>query len=91
MNQVVKSKGLMYGLILGFILALMTTYAYSVDLSFLVKPWLIVVYFFVRRSYETQLNHVVSSAGGKADSICSFWGSKYYIDETRGEQHHHQD
>jgi hypothetical protein len=47
MNQVVKSKGLMYGLILGFILALMTTYAYSVDLSFLVKPWLIVVFFFL--------------------------------------------
>lgn len=47
MNQIVKSKGLMFGLILGFILALMTTYAYSVDLSFLVKPWLIVVYFFL--------------------------------------------
>jgi hypothetical protein len=47
MNEVVKSKGFMYGLILGFVFALMTTYAYSIDLSFLVKPWLIVVYFFI--------------------------------------------
>ncbi len=47
MNQVVKTKGLLFGLILGFIFALMTTYAYSIDLSFLVKPWLIVVYFFL--------------------------------------------
>lgn len=47
MNEVVKSKGFTYGLIMGFVFALMTTYAYSVDLSFLVKPWLIVVYFFL--------------------------------------------
>ncbi len=45
MNQIVKSKGIYFGIILGAVLSFITAGAYAIDLSFLLKPWLIGVNF----------------------------------------------
>ena len=47
MNQIIKTKGISFGLILGFILALMTTYGYAIDLELFTSYWLLVLNFFI--------------------------------------------
>ena len=47
MNKVVKSKGLMFGLILGIILALQKTYEYLVDISLSINGWWMIVSVFI--------------------------------------------
>jgi hypothetical protein len=50
MNQLIKSKGLNFGLAYGFYLILLTLYAYVIDLSFFTSYWilgLVVIGFFV--------------------------------------------
>ncbi|MEN8125052.1 MAG: DUF4199 domain-containing protein [Bacteroidota bacterium] len=45
MNQIVRSQGITYGLILGFIFALFTTYGYAIDMSFFTSWWLMLLSF----------------------------------------------
>ncbi len=45
MNQTVKSKGIYFGIILGAILSFITAASYAIDISFLLKPWLVGVNF----------------------------------------------
>mgnify|MGYP001187928949 CR=1 FL=1 len=50
MNQLVKSKGLKFGLIYGTFLIFLTLYAYAIDLNFFVSYWnlvLVILSFFV--------------------------------------------
>lgn len=47
MNQIIKTKGISFGLILGFILALMTTYGYAIDLELFTSYWLLILNFFI--------------------------------------------
>jgi hypothetical protein len=47
MNQIIKTKGITFGLILGFILALMTTYGYAIDLELFTSYWLLILNFFI--------------------------------------------
>ncbi len=47
MNQIIKTKGISFGLILGFILALMTTYGYAIDLKLFTSYWLLILNFFI--------------------------------------------
>jgi len=45
MNQTVKSRGIYFGIILGAILSFITAASYAIDISFLLKPWLMGVNF----------------------------------------------
>jgi len=45
MNKTVLSKGVNFGLILGFVLALATMYGYAVNRDFFLSPWLTVFNF----------------------------------------------
>ncbi len=45
MNQIVKSKGIYFGIILGAILSFTTAGIYAIDISSLLNPWLMGVYF----------------------------------------------
>ncbi len=47
MNEIIKTKGLTFGLILGFVLALITTYGYAIDLSLFTSYWLLLLNFFI--------------------------------------------
>jgi len=47
MNQIIKTKGITFGLILGFILALITAYGYAIDLSLFTSYWLLLFNFFI--------------------------------------------
>ena len=47
MNEIIKTKGITFGLILGFILALLTAYGYAIDLSLFTSYWLLLLNFFI--------------------------------------------